>query len=789
MIEKIKNRNNPDDRMRFAIIFIIYYLSLFASVSLASSPSSSPISFQDKNGIIKGQVLDGEIKSPLSGAKIRIVGLSLEATSDAQGYFSFSEIPIGSYSLEVYLPFYQKVVKPDIIVRSERITWVIIELFLEQTYKEHEEITVTSDYYSAIEKKSSSLTQFSNEEIRRAAGSGGDISRAMQSLPSITSSDDTKNNLIVRGGSPLENLFFIDNIRIPNINHYPTQGSTGGPIGLLNVDLIREVQFAAGGYSSIYGNGLSSVMEITLREGNRDSTDFQLDLSMAGMGVIGEGPWSKKKGSWLFSLRRSYVDLLTNFISEGEVNPRWADLQIKLTYDLGSKHKISVVNVGGLDQSGQTKENAQNQGENFFGDHNSTENTLGLNWLFMWGKNGYSSTTLSSSIIKYDINFSWSDTGSPAFENKSREHSLDLRNINFFKLNDKIKSQFGLEASYYSHNYKYFLGETTDPAGNFVSSLSIDRKIHAFGISFFTNFTMNPSSRLNFNLGLREDYFSFNKKWDLSPRFSLSYEISPKTIFNVATGIYSQHLPLALLSQQEKFKKLPNPKAYHFNFGFNYFLAPETKMTLEFYDKEYRSLPLDPNQPFLFILDEIFDQGFFSKHEDLMSTGQGRAYGVEFWIQKKLARKIYGLLGGTYFHTQYKDLSGKWRNRIFDNRIKFVVDGGWKISKNWEASLKWHYSGGMPSTPFDEQLSKKVTRGIIDENRTSEFRLPAYHSLSVRLDRRFYFRSSNLVIYLSIWNLYNRKNVAYCYWNVIEQKPDYRYQWGILPVLGLEFEF
>lgn len=218
-------------------------------------------------------------------------------------------------------------------------------------------------------------------------------------------------------------------------------------------------------------------------------------------------------------------------------------------------------------------------------------------------------------------------------------------------------------------------------------------------------------------------------------------------------------------------------------------MAPETKLTLELYDKEYSHLPLDPSQPFLFILDEIFDQGFFSKYKDLIATGRGQACGVEFWIQKKLAKKIYGLLGGTYFRTQYKDFSGKWRNRIFDNRIKFVVDGGWKINKNWEASLKWHFSGGIPATPFNEEMSKKVGRGIVEENRASEHRLPPNHSLSFRLDRRFHFRSSNLVIYLSIWNLDNRKNVACCYWNINEQKSDHRYQWGILPVLGLEFEF
>ncbi len=171
-------------------------------------------------------------------------------------------------------------------------------------------ITVNAAYFPQSQDEASGVHNFTGEEIRRAPGSAGDINRILFSLPSVGKVNDLTTNLVVRGGSPNETGYLIDNIEIPNINHYPTQGSSGGALALLNVDLIQDVEFSTGGLSAAYGDRLSGVLDVSLREGNRNEFDGQLDFNMSGAGAIFEGPLGSDRGSWLVSARRSFLDLM-----------------------------------------------------------------------------------------------------------------------------------------------------------------------------------------------------------------------------------------------------------------------------------------------------------------------------------------------------------------------------------------------------------------------------------------------------------------------------------------------
>jgi hypothetical protein len=210
---------------------------------------------------------------------------------------------------------------------------------------------------------------------------------------------------------------------------------------------------------------------------------------------------------------------------------------------------------------------------------------------------------------------------------------------------------------------------------------------------------------------------------------------------------------------------------------------------LEAYDKRYRHFPLDPDQPQLFVIDEPYERyGFFFHHERLLDSGQARARGVELLLERRTSRGLYGTLSAAVFRTRYRGHDDVWRDRIFDNRFLFGVEGGWKPNRSWELSLRWNYAGGVPSTPFDEQASRRLGRGVYDQSRIGDERLPDYHSLNVRVDRRFHFRGSNLIVYVSVWNAYGRENLAGRYWNEIENRPDQSTQWGLLPIFGVELE-
>jgi hypothetical protein len=739
-----------------------------------------------KSGIIKGTVIDGETKSFLPNVQVRLMGTPVSTSTDAEGSFVISDVAVGSYSLEFFCRLYITQSHPDVIVKSNRITYVHIELYLDHT-AQNEEITVTASCFSNSEQTLSTAA-FSYEEIRRAAGSAGDVSRIISGLPSIARVNDMKNSLVVRGGSPSENAFYVDNIELPNINHYPSQGCSTGVIGLLNVDFIRDVQFYSGGFSPQYGDRLSSVMNISFREGNREEQNYQFDLSMMGVGAVAEGPFPNKKGSWMLSARRSYIDLLIKLMGSG-VPVTWSDYQGKLTYDISPTNKLTFLGILGIDKSGTNKSDAVRDRESFFGGLDTTENTFGINWFTIWGSRAFSNTSISQNRIIFNYDSYKTVTEELQREGKNAEQILILRNVNYIRFNDTSELSLGLEAKHIITDYDYFLSEYIDVTGNRIPSVS--RKIHESSDRYaaFFNYAWALFPKMGLNLGIRADYYSYGKNTHFSPRLSFSYNLSGRTSIDCAAGIFYQQLPLVLLLQNKDHKSLKDPVSYHYVLGIRHLLTASTQLTLEVYNKEYKDFPLNPAQPTLFIFDEATYGGFFSEYEHLVGKGKARSYGIEFMIQKKLLEKLYGVIGISYFRTRYRDFDEVWHNRIYDNHFIFSIEGGYKHNKYWEFGLKWNYAGGTPYTPFEIETSTAANSGIFDISHINTKRLPAYHTLNLRVDKRFYFGGSNLIVYISVWNVFNRKNVAAYYWNTIENKPDVLHQWGILPSIGAEFEF
>jgi len=244
-----------------------------------------------------------------------------------------------------------------------------------------------------------------------------------------------------------------------------------------------------------------------------------------------------------------------------------------------------------------------------------------------------------------------------------------------------------------------------------------------------------------------------------------------------------------LIAQKAAYRELKDPQSFHYVLGLSHLLSENTKLTIEGYYKDYRNFPMDPSQPKLFVADELVYRGFFGVKDELTDGGIARSYGVEVTVQKKLVEGIYGLMSASVSKSEYRGMDGEWRDRVFDNSILFSAEGGYKPNRNWEFSMRWIYAGGPPYTPLDLEVSKAINRSVINRKRINEERNPDYHSLNIRADRRFYFSGSNLILYLSVWNAYNRENVSTYYWNEIEKKQDVVYQWSMLPVLGLEFEF
>jgi len=741
-------------------------------------------------GTVMGRVTDVETKVPVAGATAQLVNTTLGSVVDADGLFQIEHVPVGTYSLRVSCVGYEPKTHTDVIVRSDRITVVNEELTM--TPLEFDTVQVTAGYFAKVQDQPTSATNFTGEEIRRAPGSAGDVSRILAVLPSIAKVNDMINSLVVRGGSPTENAFFVDNIEIPNINHYPVQGTSGGPIGLLNVDFIDDVNFSAGGFSAAYGDRLSSVMEITFREGNRYAHDFQLDMNFAGLGVAAEGPIAGGRGSYMGSVRRSYLDLLVDAIGTG-VAPRYSDYQGKVVYDLAPAHQVSLLGVYGHDRIEFDRETSVEDALPFYGPFNGYEYAGGVNWRWLWGKKGYSNTSVSMLGTKYDQNVYETfmpDTLDPwVYTNQSLEQTAQVRNVNHYRISDRLSTEFGGDVKYFYNDFEQRSAPYTNSVGDPIAAMAVDKSLDATKYGAFLNLVLRPTVRATATVGARFDYSPFNERSHVAPRFALTYKATDRLTLKGASGIYYQSIPLALVVQKQEFEALADPVAYHYIVGADYLLTGDTKLTLETYYKKYDRFPMDPAQPMLFLADELSFQRIVGVFDSLTDGGRAESYGVEATVQKKLARNVYGLVSGALFRARYEGLDGVWRNRIFDNRYLFTVEGGYKPNNRWEFSVRWIFGGGPPYSEIDPVASAQIGRTVFYSDRANTVRYPDYHSLNLRVDRRYHFRRTNLIAYLSIWNVYNRQNVSMRYWNVAEQKIDDMLQWSFLPVAGLEFEF
>jgi hypothetical protein len=739
-------------------------------------------------GIMKGRVVDAESKLDLVGAQIFIMENKTGTSSDSKGYFEIKDVLVGSYSITCNYIGYEKIVKTDIVVRTERETFVNIEMQVSSI--EISGSTVSAGYFSEIQTQPLSSINFSSEEIRRAPGAAGDVSRIIFGLPSLAKINDTKNSLIVRGGSPVENGFYVDNIEIPNINHFPTQGSTEGPIGILNVDFIEDVNFNCGGFTADYGNSLSSVMDIKFREGNRNTTDIQIDMSMQGFGGMVEGPLDGGRGSYLISARRSYLDLLLDMMNETVGLPTYSDVQGKATYDLSDQHKLSFVDVFSDDRQVMNQKNAlDSKTINIYPEYSSYSNTGGVNWQWIWGKNGFSQTSLSHTYSSTDVSFYQTRDAKLLLKNTSVEQEVKIRNTNHWNFDAKNKFNFGFDMKYVLIDYAQFYNAYQDVLGNITPVFNLNKSIASLQGGVFLDYSCRLLDRFTISPGVRIDHYQYNDDTKISPRMSLTYHLDDITSLTGSYGMYYQNIPWIIAAQEESFRNLKTPRSEHYILSFNTLLTESSKLTVELYDKEYRNFPMDPSQPNQFLFDQAVVEQIFLNHSNLVSAGNAQSYGIEATVQKKMAEDFYGLIAGSYYQSNYRGLDGKQYDRVYDNQYNFAIEGGYKLNEKWEFSLRWLYAGGAPYTPFDEQASTVTHKGVFDAARMNAARLPDFHSLNLRVDKRYYFQSTTLTVYLSIWNAYGRRNIAAYTWNEVKDKIMEEEMWGTLPVFGVKYEF
>jgi hypothetical protein len=761
--------------MQKAIIisFIFFALNIFS---------------QDK-GIISGKVTDHETGQPVAGANVEIVETGNKTETNNSGEFEFKDIAYGNYRLKITSIGYESITQTDIIVLSARPSVVEISL-VPQSYTT-DVIDVEDRYFQKSSDVSTSMYNLDFEEVRRAPGAVEDISRMVQIMPGVAAANDQRNDLIVRGGSPSENLTMIDGIEVPNINHYPTQGSSSGPIGMINVKFISNTDFSTGGFSARYGDKLSSILDISFREGSRKRFLTDINLSSAGFGGVFEGPLFSKKGSFLISARKSYLNLIRGAIRLAAVPDYW-DFNLKAVYDLNKNNKLSLIGIGGLDKISFEGEASDVSDDNPYGKAkgNQEQYAAGLSWQYLF-KKGYVRTILSNAGSFYRYTNHDLVTDELIFDNDSHEFETHLKTEFFYRINPQNNIILGAGGKYINITNKLFLPADTSMFGDPWLETNIDTKDNFTKASAFVQYTLKLfKDRLILNAGVRYDYFSaIEIKNAVGPRFGISYNITSVTTISGSTGIYYQSPENMWITTNPANRNLKFIQAIHYVAGIEHLFTPELRLSVEAYYKDYSNYPVSVKYPNYVLINGGTENGPNFVGE-ATSAGYGFIRGIDFSLHKKLTGNgFYGMLNYSLAESRVTALRGGEKPGSFDYRHNLTVIAGYQITNDWLVGIKFRYTTGRPYTPFDIAASTYYGRAIADFNDFNGARYKDYNRLDIRVDKKWNFKHMSIVTYLEFQNVFNVQNVYTYFWNEYKNVQGTIYQWAFLPVGGFSIQF
>ena len=377
------------------------------------------------------------------------------------------------------------------------------------------------------------------------------------------------------------------------------------------------------------------------------------------------------------SARQSYLNLIIDAIGEDESSiPNYADIQGKFVYDLSDKSQISFINITAIDAISGDRQGSIDEDESHYADFKFTGITTGINWRYLWHNAGYSNTSLAATQGKYDATVHTTRDAALVADWTTTNWSFNLRNQNYYKFNNDHKIEFGVEIKHLISDYDNYYGEYNDVLGNVTDEYTVNKSLNADKYYAFSSYIWSPFKRFTITPGLRVGYFSYNKNYSLDPRLSMSFQFNDRTSVTASAGLYNQNLPLILLSQNEVNKNLKDMRALQYILSLNHLLTDDTRLTVDLFDKEYSNFPVDPLQPSIFILDQTSNSMSIINGNPLLSKGKAYSRGIEVVVQKKLAESFYGMVSGSFSRAKYIALDNVERNRLYDNRYTFNIEGG-----------------------------------------------------------------------------------------------------------------
>jgi len=720
---------------------------------------------------VKGTVIDKSSRQPLEFINVMIVGLNKGGVTNAEGKFSIGQVPPGIYRLQASAIGYKTVTTPEYILSTRDLH---IQIEMEENQTELEGVTVTASPFRRDIESPVSLRIIGLQEIEKSPGANRDISRIVQSYPGVAFSPiGYRNDLIVRGGSPSENRFYLDGVEIPNINHFSTQGASGGPVGILNADLIREVNFYTGAFPTDKGNALSSVLDFKLRDGDMERNSLKATLGASEVSLASNGHLGKKT-SYLVSVRQSYLQFLFDMLGLPFL-PTFTDAQFKLKTRFDARNELTVLGLGGIDKM-KLNTKANNEDNEYILSYlpkiQQETFTLGAVYRHYAGAHVQSVVASHSYLNNRNTKYQQNDESDPEhlmLRLRSTEQNTQLRleNSSSFR-NWKVTVGTSLDYSQYSNTT--FQKVYTDRAQTFDYHTYLG--IMRWGLFGTVNYT-SIDERFTASLGLRADANNYSAAMkdlsdQLSPRLSLSYQLTEHWSLSGNAGLYYQLPPYTALGFKNNNGLYANKYALRYmqvsqgSVGLNWRKGDTFEVSVEGFYKDYDKIPLS-------VADGIpltckgNDYGVIG-NELLTSTAQGRSYGAELLLKWLVAKKLNLASSFTLFKSEYRtDKESEYIASAWDNRFIFNLRGTYNLPRHWSVGMKVSCIGGAPYTPYNADKSSLVTawnaqgKPYYDYTRYNEERLPAFTQVDIRIDKTFYLKRCMLGFYIDLQNIAGSK--------------------------------
>lgn len=715
---------------------------------------------------IKGVVIDKSTRQPLEFVNVLVVGLGIGASTDVNGNFLITQVPPGIYRLQASFLGYKTELTPE--YRVNHVT-PYVQIELEEENASLNEVVVTASPFQKVPESPVSLRVIGLQEIEKAPGANRDISKVVQNYPGVAFSPiGYRNDLIVRGGGPSENRFYLDGVEIPNINHFSTQGASGGPVGLIDADLIRSVKFYSGAFPADKGNALSSVLDFSLRDGDMERNSLKATLGASEVSLSSNGHIGNKT-SYLVSVRQSYLQALFKILGLPFL-PAYTDASFKIKTRFDSHNELTLLGLGGIDRM---KLNLGIEGEDaeymlsYLPEINQETYTVGGVYRH-YSQRHVQSIVLSQSYLN-NRNVKYRDNDESSEENLTlrlgsieQETKLRMENTSSWSV-WKVKAGFDLNYSRYKSNEYRKVFANALREYDYHTDLSLWR----WGMFASVDYAA-PDKSFTASMGVRTDGNNYSDKmkelWrQLSPRLSVSYRLVEGLTLSGHVGLYYQlpsYTALGFKGEEGEYvnRHLDYISVSQESLGLSWTPNENMELSVEGFYKLYGHMPFS-------LSDQIplsckgNDYGTIG-NEALSSEAKGRSYGVELMFKWLLTQKLNLSSSLTIFKSEFKDgEQGGYVPSAWDNRFILNMSGTYNFPKHWSLGAKVSCIGGSPYTPYDVEKSSLVEawnvqgRAYYDYNRYNQERLPVFGQLDVRVDKTFYLKKCMLGFYLDIQNI------------------------------------